>query len=52
MNFLIANGYAGQTTEVLALPDPAAPFERAVGVRLPSYISVSYTYRFQPQQAH
>ncbi len=47
VNFLIARGYTGQTTEVLALPDDAAPFERVVGVRLPSYVSVSYTYRFQ-----
>jgi hypothetical protein len=49
VNFLIARGYTGQTTEVLALPDDAAPFERVVGVRLPSYVSVSYTYRFQPR---
>ncbi len=46
VNFLIANGYTGQTTEVLALADDPAPFERAVGVRLPSYVSISYTYRF------
>ncbi len=52
VNFLIANGYTGQTTEVLALPDDPAAFERAVGVRLPSYVSVSYTYRFQQRQAH
>ncbi|HKI12680.1 MAG TPA: hypothetical protein VKA02_11235, partial [Candidatus Acidoferrum sp.] len=51
VNFLIAKGYTGQTTEVLVLPDDAAPFERVVGVRLPSYVSVSYTYRFQPRQA-
>lgn len=50
VNFLIANGYTGQTTEVLALPDEPAPFERVVGVRLPSYVSVSYTYRFKPRQ--
>ena len=50
VNFLIARGYTGQTTEVLALPDDPAPFERVVGVRLPSYVSVSYTYRFQPRQ--
>jgi Carboxypeptidase regulatory-like domain len=49
VNFLIARGYTGQTTEVLALPDDTAPFERIVGVRLPSYASVSYTYRFQPR---
>ncbi len=49
-NFLIASGYTGQTTEVLALPDEAAPFERVVGVRLPSYVSLSYTYHFRPRQ--
>jgi hypothetical protein len=51
MNLLIASGYTGQTTEVLALPDESAPFERVVGVRLPSYISLSYTYRFPSRQA-
>lgn len=48
-NFLLASGYTGQTTEVLALPGQAAPFERIVGVRLPSYVSVSYSYRFGPR---
>ncbi len=52
MNLFIASGYAGQTTEVLALPDEAAPFERIVGVRLPSYVSFSYTYRFGSPRAH
>jgi hypothetical protein len=51
-NFLIAYGYTGQTTEVLALPDDAVPFERIVGVRLPSYFSISYTYRFQSRLPH
>ena len=46
VNFLIANGYTGQTTEALALPHDPAPFERAVGVRLRSYVSASYTYHF------
>jgi hypothetical protein len=46
VNFLIAKGYTGQTTEVLAVADSPAPFERIVGVRLPSYVGVSYTYRF------
>jgi hypothetical protein len=50
VNFLIARGYTGQTTEVLALPGDAGPFERAVGVRLRSYVSVSYTYRFHATQ--
>jgi Carboxypeptidase regulatory-like domain len=51
MNLLIASGYTGQTTEVLALPGEFAPFERVVGVRLPSYVSLSYTYRFRSRQA-
>jgi hypothetical protein len=52
VNFLVASGYTGQTTEVLALPQDAAPFERVVGVRLPSYVSVSYSYHFQSRPAH
>jgi hypothetical protein len=47
--FLIANGYTGQTTETFALPsDPTfpTPIERVVGVPLKSYITVSYTYHF------
>jgi hypothetical protein len=39
VNALIANGYTGQTTEVLALPTDPAPFERVVGVRLASFVS-------------
>lgn len=51
LNFLIARGYTGQTTETLALPEePVAPFERVVGVRLRSYASVSYTYHFRASQ--
>jgi hypothetical protein len=46
INFMIAGGYTGQTTEVLALPGEAEPFERVVGVYLPSYVTASYTYRF------
>jgi hypothetical protein len=45
-NFLVANGYTGQTTEVLALPGEVAPFERMVGVPLKSYVSLSWTYYF------
>ena len=30
-NFLIASGYTGQTTEILALPTDPAPFERMSG---------------------
>jgi hypothetical protein len=46
-NFLIANGYTGQTTETLALPNESQPFERVVGVPLKSYISLSFSYRFR-----
>ncbi|MGC9947976.1 MAG: carboxypeptidase-like regulatory domain-containing protein [Bryobacteraceae bacterium] len=47
INFMIASGYTGQTTEVLALPGEAEPFERVVGVYLPSYVTASYSYRFR-----
>jgi len=46
INFMIASGYTGQTTEVLALAGEATPFERVVGVYLPSYVAATYTYRF------
>jgi hypothetical protein len=42
----IASGYSGQTTEVLALPGEGEPFERVVGVYIPSYATVSFRYRF------
>jgi len=42
INFLIARGYAGQTTESLY---PSSVPE-VVGVRMPSYASLSFTYRF------
>ncbi|MGP8244348.1 MAG: carboxypeptidase regulatory-like domain-containing protein [Bryobacteraceae bacterium] len=45
VNFQIASGYTGQTTEVLALPGEREPFERIVGVYLPSYATVSLSYR-------
>ena len=45
--FLIANGYTGQTTETLALPNKPEPFERVVGVPLKSYVSLSWTYYFK-----
>ena len=51
MNLFLGSGYTGQTTEVVALPDEPVPFERVVGVRLPSYVSLSYTYHFRPRQA-
>lgn len=49
VNFLIASGYTGQTDEVIALRGEAEPFERVVGVYLPSYATVSFTYHFRPR---
>ncbi len=46
VNFLLASGYTGQTTELLALPNEPSPFERVVGVPLKSYASASWTYYF------
>ncbi len=46
-NFLIADGYTGQTTETLALPNEPEPFERVVGVPLKSYLSLSFAYYFK-----
>ena len=43
INVLIAKGYSGQTTEVLALPGENAS-EQIVGVRIPSYAGVSLTF--------
>jgi hypothetical protein len=45
VNFLIASGYTGQTTEIIS-SDGVVASERIVGVRLPSNVSASYTYRF------
>ncbi|HUK90310.1 MAG TPA: hypothetical protein VLZ81_07905, partial [Blastocatellia bacterium] len=45
--FLLASGFSGQTTEVLALPGESEPFERVVGVRLKSYASFSMKYHFR-----
>ena len=42
VNFLIASGYAGQTTENFYPSD----IQEVVGVRIPSYASLSITYRF------
>ena len=48
-NFLIAQGYTGQNTELRALPDEPEPFERVVGVPLKSYVSLSWTYYFKTE---
>ena len=42
VNFLIASGYSGQTTENFY---PSA-LQEVVGVRIPSYASLSVTYKF------
>jgi hypothetical protein len=42
VNFLLAGGYAGQTTENFYPSD----IQEVVGVRIPSYASVSFSYRF------
>jgi len=47
VNFFIARGYTGQTTEVLALTNQPTPFDRVVGVPLKSYIGLSWTYYFK-----
>ena len=46
-NFLIASGYTGQTTEVLAFPPESQATEQVVGVPLKSYVSASWTYYFR-----
>ena len=52
VNFLIASGYSGQTTENSCqerdLPAACNPstVQEVVGVRIPSYASVSFTHRF------
>ena len=43
VDFLIASGYTGQTTENFY---PQTVIQEVVGVRLPSYASVTLTYRF------
>jgi len=42
LNYLIATGYTGQTTENFYPSD----IQEVVGVRMPSYASLSLTYRF------
>jgi len=42
VNFLIASGYTGQTTENFY----PSEIQEVVGVRIPSYASLSLTYRF------
>jgi hypothetical protein len=52
VNFLIAAGYTGQTTENFCQQTAAttdcdpSPIQEVVGVRIPSYASASLTYHF------
>jgi hypothetical protein len=46
-NFLIANGYTGQTTETIASMGGACAVECVVGVPLKSYVTLSWTYYFK-----
>jgi hypothetical protein len=47
VNFLIASGYTGQTTETLPDQPAPCPVECVVGVPLKSYLSLSWTYNFK-----
>ena len=46
LNFLIARGYTGQTTQNFY----PSIVQEVVGVRARSYVSVSFTYRFTPSR--
>jgi hypothetical protein len=48
INFLIASGYTGQTTENFFPSD----IQEVVGVRIPSYASLSLTYSFGKNASH
>lgn len=45
VNFLVAAGYTGQTIENFGSSD----LQEVVGVRIPSYASVIFNYRFKPK---
>jgi Carboxypeptidase regulatory-like domain len=48
VTFLLARGYAGQTTQNFG----SNPILEVVGVRIPSYASISLSYRFGSSAAH
>lgn len=48
INFFIASGFTGQTTENFFPSD----VQEIVGVRIPSYASVTFTYRFERPNRH
>ncbi|HZS71363.1 MAG TPA: TonB-dependent receptor [Candidatus Acidoferrum sp.] len=47
VNFLLARGYTGQTTETVPFVGGTCTVECPVGVPLKSYVSVSWTYSFR-----
>lgn len=47
VNFLIASGYTGQTTETIPSQPGPCSVECVVGVPLKSYVSLSWTYYFK-----
>jgi hypothetical protein len=47
IDFLLASGFTGQTTETLQFAGESAPFERSVGVPLKPYASLTWTYNFR-----
>jgi hypothetical protein len=46
VNFLIAKGYTGQTTETIPFQPQPCPTECIVGVPLKSFVALTYTYFF------
>ena len=48
VNFLVASGFTGQTTENFY----SSAIQEVVGVRIPSYASISVTYRFGHALSH
>jgi len=44
VNFLLAHGFTGQTVETLQLMGEPSAFPRVVGVRVQSYVALSFTY--------
>src|SRR5215471_13087675 len=44
VNFLLAHGFTGQTVETLQLMGEPSAFPRVVGVRVQSYVTLSFTY--------
>jgi Carboxypeptidase regulatory-like domain len=47
VNFMLASGYSGQTTETIPFEAAPCPVECAVGVPLKSYVSATWSYYFR-----